>query len=68
LRKVEKSYRLLEYAKLFYNYLKFLKRNDREKYLEKVKIIPEVIRFISDGVVRRRLERIYDINTKICRN
>jgi len=66
--RLKKSYRLLEYAKLFYNYLKFLKRNDREKYLEKVKIIPEVIRFISDGVVRRRLERIYDINTKICRN
>ncbi|MEO0235054.1 MAG: HD domain-containing phosphohydrolase [candidate division WOR-3 bacterium] len=66
--RLKTSYRLLEYAKLFYNYLKFLKKNNKEKYYEKVKEIPKVIRPVSDGVVRRRLEKIYDLNAQISRD
>ncbi len=65
LGRLKENYRLLEYAKLFYNYLKFLKRTDKEEYKKRVVNIPDVISNISDGLIERKLERVYDINIKI---
>jgi len=62
---LKERYRLLEYAKLYYNYVKYLKENNTVKYNRYVSGIPGVIKPLSDSIVRRRLEKIYDFNTKI---
>lgn len=65
IKRLKENYRTLEHAKLFYNYMKYLRERNPGKYAEAVKVIPDIIKPISDSIVRRRLEKIYDINTKI---
>jgi tetratricopeptide (TPR) repeat protein len=62
---LKEKYRILEYAKLFYNYLKYLKRSNSQKYDLLIEDIPSIIKPISDSIVKRRLEKIYDIHSKI---
>lgn len=65
LETLKENYRLLEYAKLYYNYVRYLKEKNSNKYRRYVSGIPGVIKPISDSIVRRRLEKIYDLNSKI---
>ena len=65
LRSLKEKHRTLDHAKLFYNYMKYLKENNPKKYSLLIADIPFIIKPISDSIVRRRLEKIYDINTKI---
>ena len=65
---LKEKHRILEHAKLFYNYLEYLRGNNFEKYTNFIRQIPAIIKPISDSIVRRKLEENYDINTKISGN
>ncbi len=66
---LNKKHRIIHYAKLYYKFIKFLKSHkddDLNKYIEK---IPTIISQLSNSVIKKRLVKIYDINTKIsCSN
>ncbi len=65
---LKKKHRILQYAKLYYKFMKLLKAHndsDYDKYIEK---IPDIISQLSNSVIKKRLVKIYDINTKISRN
>ncbi|MGE3063428.1 MAG: HD domain-containing phosphohydrolase [bacterium] len=65
IRSLKEKHRILDHAKLFYNYMKYLKENNSARYASLIQNIPSIIKPISDSIVRRRLEKIYDINSKI---
>ncbi len=65
---LNKKHRVLHYAKLYYKFIKFLKLHkddDFNKYIEK---IPTIVSQLSNSVIKKRLVKIYDINTKISRS
>lgn len=67
LEELQTCKRHLEFAKTYYLYLKFIKEHFPEEYSDSVSMIPEIISNITESMVRRRLKKIYDFNTKVSR-
>ena len=68
LKNLKSDYRILEYAKIYYMLMRFLKNNKDEEYEKYKEGIPKITDQLSDSIVRRRLNKIYDISKKISSN
>ncbi len=65
LEELEACRRHLEFAKTYYMYLRFIKENFPDEYNDSVSVVPDIISKLTDSMVRRRLKKIYDFNSKI---
>lgn len=68
LKELDERYRVLEYSKIYYLLMKFLKRTNDDEYEKYRNRIPKITSRLSDSIVKRRLNSIYGFSKKISSN
>ncbi|MDY6786535.1 MAG: tetratricopeptide repeat protein [candidate division WOR-3 bacterium] len=68
LRFLKKQHKILDHAKTYYLFLKFLKRTDDREHKKYIEGIPEITAQLSGSMIKRRLEKIYDFNKEVSDN